>query len=159
MPTADAKLDGRIDFVGTLAQLQAAFPNPQFPVGTKAYATDFGQVIWNGSFWENNTAATIASSTTVTQAAGTPLTAELCNITSTAAGAVTLPPSVPGNIITVHNISPTFAITVFPNAGGTTTEKINALGNNAGYAMALSTSTQFTCVIAGQWFTVPRVAS
>lgn len=156
--TADAKLDRRIDWFGTLAALVAAYPNPQFPQGTQAYSTDFGLVTWNGFFWENNTAATIAANTTVTQAAGTPLIAEMCNLTATAAGAVTLPASVPGNIITAHNIS-AFTVTVFPNAGGTTTEKINALANNAGIAMPTNTSTAFTCVIAGQWYTVPRVPS
>jgi hypothetical protein len=157
--TASAQLDGRIDFKGTLAALVAAFGSASgFPAGTQAYTTDFGLVIWNGTYWENNTAGTIAASTTVTQAAGTPLTDELCNITSTAAGAVTLPPSVPGNIITVHNIS-TFNVSVFPNAAGTTTEKINALGANAAIVLATNTSTSFTCAVAGQWYTVPRVPS
>lgn len=156
--TADAKLDLRIDWGKTLALLVATFPTPQFPQGTQAYTTDFGLVCWNGSFWENNTAGTFAANLTVTQAAGTPLTAEMCNITASAAGAVTLPASVPGNIITVHNIS-AFTVTVFPNAGGTTTEKINALGNNAGLAIATNLSAQFTCVVAGQWYTVPRTPS
>src|SRR3984957_1762120 len=99
--TASASTDLRIDWYSTLASLIATFPNPQYPKGTSAYTTDFGVVYWNGSFWENQTAGTIAASTTVTQAAGTPLTAELCDITATAAGAVTLPASVPGNAITV----------------------------------------------------------
>lgn len=156
--TADGKIDRRIDFVGTLAQLVAAFPTPQFPAGTQAYTNDFGLVIWTGAFWENNTAATIAANITVTQAAGTPVTAELANITATAAGAVTLPAAVPGNIIVVHNIS-AFSVTVFPNAGGTTTEKINALGSNAGIVMATNTSASFTSAALGQWFTVPRIPS
>ena len=104
------------------------------------------------------TYATVASNTTVTQAAGTPIVAMLNNMTAGAAGAVTLPVSAPGMDITVHNISG-FTITVFPNAGGTGTEKINALANNAGIAMTTNTSCQFTCVVAGQWFTVPRVPS
>lgn len=102
--------------------------------------------------------ATVAANTTVTQAAGTAIVSALNNITSTAAGAVTLPPSTPGLEIVIHNIS-AFTVTVFPNAGGTGTEQINALGANAGYAMATNTSTTFTCVVAGQWYTVPRVAS
>lgn len=156
--TANPALDKRIDWSSTLAALVAAYSSPSFPVGTSAYTTDFGQVIWTGAFWENNTANTFAANLTVTQAAGTPLTAELCNLTASAAGAVTLPVSVPGNILTVHNIS-AFNVTVFPNAGGTTTEKINALSSNAGYVMATNTSTAFTCCVAGQWYTVPRVAS
>lgn len=156
--TADAKLDRRIDFVGTLLLLQTTFPTPQFPAGTQAYTTDFGLVCWNGSFWENNTAATVAGNTTVTQAAGTLIAAELCNITGGAATAVTLPVSVPGNVITIHNIS-AFNVSVFPSAAGTGTEKINALGSNAAIVMATNTSTAFTCAVAGQWYTVPRVPS
>jgi hypothetical protein len=102
--------------------------------------------------------STIAANATVTQAAGTPLTTMLVNITSAAAGAVTLPASQPGLELTVHNISAN-NVTVFPNAGGTTTEKINALGSNAGIVMATNTSTVFTSVAAGQWYTVPRVPS
>jgi hypothetical protein len=156
--TASAQLDARIDWAGTLAGLVAAFPSPSFPKGTLAYTTDFGPVYWNGSFWENQTAATTAGNATITQAAGTPITAELVNVTGAAASAVTLPASVPGNVITVHNIS-AFSVSVFPNAGGTTTEKINALGNNAAIVMPTNTSAAFTCAIAGQWFTVPRVPS
>ena len=157
--TASATIDKRIDWSSTLAALVAAFPTgPGGPAGVSAYTTDFGQVIWNGLFWENNTAGTFAANLTVTQAAGTPLTAELCNITATAAGAVTLPASVPGNIIAVHNIS-AFSVSVFPNAGGTTTEKINALSANSAIVMATNTSASFTCAVAGQWYTVPRLPS
>jgi hypothetical protein len=156
--TASAQIDGRIDWSSTLAALVAAFPNGPGLRGCVAYTTDFGPVYWNGSFWENQTAGTIAANATVTQAAGTPVTAELTNVTSAAAGAVTLPASVPGNVITIHNIS-AFTVTVFPNAGGTTTEKINALGNNAGLALPTNTSTAFTCAAVGQWFTVPRIPS
>lgn len=156
--TASAQIDRRIDWYSTLSALVAAFPNPTFPQGTQAYTTDFGLVNWNGSFWENETALTIAGNITVTQAAGTLLTAELCNITATAAAAVTLPASVPGNIITVHNIS-AFNVSVFPSAAGTTTEKINALSANAAIVMATNTSAAFTCVVVGQWYTVPRVPS
>lgn len=156
--TASAQLDARIDWNNTLAALVAAFPNPQFPKGTSAFTTDFGQVFWSGTYWGNNTATTLAGNTTVTQAAGTPLTAEIVAITGGAATAATLPASVQGNEVTVHNIS-AFTVTIFPNAGGTTTEKINALGNNAGLAMPTNTSARFTCTVAGQWFTVPRVPS
>lgn len=156
--TASAATDLRIDWYSTLASLIATFPNPQYPRGTQAYTTDFGVVYWNGSFWENVTATTIAASTTVTQAAGTPLTAELCNITSTAAGAVTLPASVPGNVITVHNLS-AFNVSVFPNAGGTGTEAINGGSANAALVVAAAKSTTFTCAVPGAWWTVPRIPS
>lgn len=45
--TADAKLDGRIDWFGTKAALIAAFPNPAFPTGTYAPTTDQGVQEWN----------------------------------------------------------------------------------------------------------------
>ena len=155
---ASPQLDGRLSWSGTLAQLVAAFPSPAFPAGTQAYCSDFGLVTWTGSTWGTEVPGTIAANTTVTQAAGTPVASELCNISATAAGAATLPASVAGLQITVHNLS-AYNVTVFPNAGGTTTEKINALTSNAGYVMATNTSTTFTCAVAGQWYTVPRVAS
>lgn len=102
--------------------------------------------------------ATIAANATNTQASGTPVTAMLTNVTATATGSVTLPASVAGLELTVHNIS-AFSVNVFPNAGGTGSEKINALAANAALAMAANTSTVFTCNTAGQWFTVPRVPS
>lgn len=102
--------------------------------------------------------ATIAGNTTVTQAAGTPITTMLNNVTATAAAAATLPPSVPGLEIVVHNIS-AFTVTVFPNAGGTGTENINGGAANAGLALATNTSTTFTCTIAGAWWSVPRTPS
>jgi hypothetical protein len=156
--TADGKIDRRIDLTGTLAQLVAAQPNPQFPPGTWAWVTDFGLVQWNGTTWATENPGTIAANTTVTQAAGTPVASELCNVTSTAAGAVTLPPSVAGLNITVHNIS-AFNVSVFPSADGTTTEKINAIAANGAIVMATNTSTSFTCAVVGQWYTVPRVPS
>ncbi len=156
--SASPGLDGRLGWIGTLAALAAAFPSPAFPVGTQAFTTDFGIVSWTGTSWAAVNPGTIAANTTVTQAAGTPVASELANVTATAAGAVTLPASIPGASIVVHNISG-FNVTVFPNAGGTTTEKINALSANSGYVMATNTSTTFTCAVAGQWYTVPRVAS
>jgi len=101
---------------------------------------------------------TSAANATVTQAAGTLITTMMTNLTAGAAGAATLPVSQPGLELTVHNIS-AFAVTVFPSAGGTTTEKINALGANAGLSLPASTSTVFTSNVLGQWWTVPRVPS
>ena len=99
-----------------------------------------------------------AANATVTQAAGTPVVTMMTNLTAAALAAATLPVSQPGLELTVHNIS-AFTITVFPSAGGTTTEKINLLAANTGLAMPTNTSTVFTCNIAGQWWTVPRVPS
>ena len=101
---------------------------------------------------------TIAGNTTLTQAAGTAITTLLNNVTGGAATAVTLPASAPGLEITVHNIS-AFAVSVFPNAGGTGTEAINALAANAAQAMPSNTSTVYTCAVAGQWYSIPRVPS
>lgn len=104
--------------------------------------------------------AVVAGSTTVTQAGGTPITATVNHVTSSAnPTAVTLPPSTPGLSITIALATAVNGVTVFPNAGGTGTETINALAANAGYSMAALTSTTFICAVAGQWFTVPRVAS
>jgi hypothetical protein len=100
--------------------------------------------------------ATVAGNTTVTQAAGTPIVTMLVNVTGGAATAVVLPTSANGMEITVHNIS-AFNVSVFPAAGGT--ETINALSPNAAIVMATNTSTVFTCVVPGQWYTIPRVPS
>lgn len=102
---------------------------------------------------------TIAANVGGTQGTGTAVTSMLNNITAAGASySVTLPASAPGLEITLHNISAN-TVLVFPNAGGTTTEKINALSANASYSMATNTSTVMTCVVAGQWYSVPRVAS
>jgi hypothetical protein len=103
--------------------------------------------------------ATIAANVAGTQVAGTPITAMLTNITSAGASySATLPASVPGLEMTVHNISANTQL-IFPNAGGTGSEKINALSANASISMLTNTSTVFTCNVAGQWWTVPRVPS
>jgi hypothetical protein len=103
--------------------------------------------------------ATIAANVGGTQGTGTPITAMLNNITSAGASySATLPPSAPGLELTVHNISANTEL-IFPNAGGTGSEKINALSANASISMATATSTVFTCLVAGQWWTVPRVPS
>lgn len=103
-------------------------------------------------------AVTIAGNTTITQAAGTAINTMLANVTGGAATAVTLPPSTVGMELTVHNVS-AFNVSVFPNAGGTGTETINALSANAAILMPTNTSTVFTCTVAGAWLTVPRVPS
>lgn len=104
--------------------------------------------------------AVVAASTTVTQVGGTPITAAVNHITATTnPGAVTLPPSTPGLQITIALATAADAVSVFPNAGGTGTEQINALAANAALSMGALTSATFICAVAGQWFTVPRVPS
>ena len=102
---------------------------------------------------------TYAANATGTQASGTLITSMLCNLTAAGANySVTLPPSSNGMDITVHNIS-SQTVKVYPSAGGTGTETINALSANTAISLAANTSCQFTCVVAGQWYTVPRVPS
>ena len=104
--------------------------------------------------------AVIAASATDTQVGGTPITAAVNHVTSTGSSqAVTLPPSTPGLQITIALATAANTVDVFPNAGGTGTEQINALAANAKLTMAALTSATFICAVAGQWFTVPRVPS
>lgn len=104
--------------------------------------------------------AVVAASTTNTQIGGTPITASVNHVTATSnPGAVTLPPSTPGLQITIALATASDAVSVFPNAGGTGTEAINALGANNAISMGALTSATFICAVAGQWFTVPRVPS
>jgi hypothetical protein len=104
-------------------------------------------------------AATLAANATGTQASGTAIASMLANVTAAGASySVTLPPSAVGMEITIHNVS-TQTILVFPNAGGTGTEAINSIAANGSISMATNTSTVFTCSVAGQWYTVPRVPS
>lgn len=122
---------------------------------TEGLATGFQR----GTSLQTFSNAVIAANATGTQASGTAVTAMLVNITAAGANySVTLPVSAPGLEITVHNIS-TQTVKVFPNAGGTGTEAINALGANTAMSMSTATSTVFTCQTAGQWYTVPRTPS
>lgn len=113
-----------------------------------------------GTGFQTITPAQIAGSVTVTQAGGTPVTAAVNHVTSSAnPTAITLPASAPGMEITIALATAVNGVTVFPNAGGTGTEAINALAANAGITMGALTSATFICAVAGQWFTVPRVPS
>lgn len=90
-----------------------------------------------------------------TQAAGVPITTMLFRVSTvgSAGDSVTLPVSTPGMVVTVFNGAGANSMNIFPNAGGTTTEKINALSANAAFAAAAGTVTIFYCMTAGQWFT------
>lgn len=104
--------------------------------------------------------ANIAANATGTQASGTPITALVNTVSSGgAAYSVTLPPSTPGLSISIACTTATNTVAIFPNAGGTGTETINALAANAGITMAALSSAQFVCTVAGQWYTIPRVPS
>lgn len=107
-----------------------------------------------------NSYATLAANSATTQAAGTPVVALQNAVSSGGAGySITLPPSAPGAQIDIVLTSATNTVKVFPSAAGTGSEAINALGANAAITMAALTSATFMCIVAGQWFTSPRVPS
>jgi len=126
----------------------------------RAYGVFAGNVQFQPGDYYLESAATLPAGTVVSQAgsAVAPIVTQLVNITAGAAGSAQLPVSMAGNSITVHNISAN-NVTIYPNPGGTGSETINALSANAGIVMATNTSTTFTCVSPGQWYTVPRVPS
>jgi hypothetical protein len=116
---------------------------------------------WLG-VWQNQSpaaaCAVIAANVTGTQASGTPIPAGTIKAQVTSGGvaySVTLPASVTGASISVMASTATNTVAVFPAPGDT----INALGVNAGITMAAQTSAIFECVVAGQWWTIPRVPS
>lgn len=107
-----------------------------------------------------DTYATVAANATGTQASGTAILSDINAVTSGgAAYSVTLPVSIPGRTISIILPTATNTVAVFPNAGGTGTETINALSANSGITMGARTSADFVCVVAGQWYTNPRVPS
>lgn len=104
--------------------------------------------------------AVVAASATNTQAAGTAIKSLVNVVTATSnPGAVTLPVSTPGLCIVIALATAVDVVAVYPNAGGTTTETINALSANAAISMAALSSATFVCAVAGQWYTLPRVPS
>jgi hypothetical protein len=123
---------------------------------TEGLATGFAK----SSGLQTLTYSAITNNVTNTQASGTAIASQICIVTNSSnPGSVTLPVSAPGLSITVRNTSATNVTNVFPNAGGTTTETINALSANAAYAMTGIVGTTFNCVVAGQWYTSPVTAS
>lgn len=123
---------------------------------SEGLATGFAK----GSALQTLSYATIVNNVTNTQASGTAVAAQITVVTNSSnPGSVTLPVSAPGLQITLRNTAATNVTNVFPNAAGTTTETINALSANAGYAMTGIVGTTFNCVVAGQWYTSPNVAS
>lgn len=97
----------------------------------------------------------MTASATQTQAAGTLVVAPISRfVTVASAGnAATLPASAPGLTMTVINAHATNAINVFPSAGGTGTETINALSANAAFSLAATKVVTFYCTVAGTWHT------
>lgn len=106
------------------------------------------------------TTATVTNAITAhaggTQAGGVPLTTSINRVTvvASAGDSVTLPVSRAGLRMTVINTTAT-SMNVFPNAGGTTTEAINAVAANGAFALATLKSVEFICAVAGTWNTLP----
>jgi len=141
-----------------VSQMQNSFVLYSCASAGKWYTEGLATGFQPGTSLQTFSAAQIAANATNTQAAGTPVASMLVNVTAGAAGSVTLPVSASGLEITVHNIS-AYTVSVFPNAGGTGTEKINSGAANAALSLPTGTSTVFTCQTAGQWYTVPRTPS
>jgi hypothetical protein len=93
------------------------------------------------------------STTGTTQAGATPITTSINRFTTVgvANGAAVLPPSVAGMEIAVSNAAGTNSMNLFPSAGGTGTETINALGANAALAIPAGKTAFLICPVAGQW--------
>jgi len=152
------QIDDNTSTVG-VQQMQNSFVLYSCATAGSWYSEGLATGFQRGTSLQTFSSASIAANVGGTQGTGTAINAMLINMTSAGASySATLPVSAPGLEITVHNISAN-TILVFPNAGGTGTEKINALANNASISMPTNTSTVFTCQTAGQWYTVPRVPS
>lgn len=101
----------------------------------------------------NAITALVGGGQAATPTAASVLTAIINRVTTvtSAADSVTLPVSAPGLFIVVMNSAAANSMNVFPNVGGTATEKINALSANAAFAMAANKTAIFYCAVAGQW--------
>ena len=91
-----------------------------------------------------------------TQSTGYAITAEISRFTTVATNgdAATLPVSVPGTQLTIINANASHSMQIFPNAGGTGSEQINALGANAALSLAATKVAMFYCTVSGQWHTI-----
>ncbi len=126
----------------------------------RSYGTFAANVPFGSGDYILRSCNSYTASTTQTQAGGTPLYHEINAVASAhAADAVTLPESSPGMVVTVLLTTASNTCKVFPNAGGTGTETINALTANAAITMAALTRAQFICVVAGQWWTLSLLPS
>jgi hypothetical protein len=124
------------------------------PVAGKWYSDSPG-VGYNGSLPTYSAADALTAGTTQTQAGGLAITAAISRFTTVAnnGDACTLPVSAPGMELTIINAG-AHSLQVFPNAGGTTTEQINALGANAALSMATTKVATLYCTVAGQWHSI-----
>jgi|SRR5208282_2860344 len=118
---------------------------------------------WYGVWNSQLPVAALTANATGTQASALtgansqiPANVLACTVASAVSGySVVLPPSSVGGQVDVQLTTPATTAVVFPYPG----DAINALGVNAGLTMNAVTSTTFTCVVQGQWWTNPRVPS
>jgi hypothetical protein len=116
------------------------------------YGAGNNVVVPQGGFLIRTFTDNITASTTHTAAGGVALVSDLNTVlTASANDAVTLPVSVPGMDIEVSNYSAN-TIQIWPNAAGTKTEQINALGANISFSLAAGKTAEFYCTASGQWY-------
>src|ERR1700722_12504658 len=114
------------------------------------YGSNNNVVVPQGGFLIRSATDNITAGTTHTQAGGTPLVSDLNTVlTASNNDAVTLPVSVPGMDIEVSNYSAN-TIQIWPNAAGTKSEQINALGANVAFSLAANKTAEFYCTASGQ---------
>ena len=91
------------------------------------------------------------------QGSAVALTSYINEVSTVGAGgdSVVLPASVAGMSLIVKNSAASNSMNVFPASG----DKINALSANSAFAMAAAARIMFFCAAAGQWWTLPLVAS
>lgn len=109
---------------------------------------------YSGSLPTNSFVDGVTASTTHTQAGGVSIGSVITRVTTASSNdALTLPVSAGGLVLTVINASSS-TIAIYPNAGGTGSETINALAANAAYTLATTKVVQFICTVPGQWHTL-----
>ncbi len=90
----------------------------------------------------------VIASTTQTQAGGTKIVASWTNVSSAnASDAVTFPQAQPGMCFTIVNSSGN-TIQAFPFLG----DAINAAGTNNVVTIATATTSDYYCILKGQWW-------
>lgn len=97
-------------------------------------------------------AGALTASTSSDQAGGVPITKDFTvfDTVGTAGDSATLPKALPGRSLVVKNNAAANSMDIFPSSG----ESINALSGDAAYALAVTKSVLFFCVVAGKWHTI-----
>lgn len=133
------------DESGTGAQVYAT--SPTLVTATLTTPTVSSPTI--SGFIVHTSTNAITASSTQTQLAATALTSKINRVVTVASAnnAVKLPAATAGKEVTVINAHASNAIGVFPASGDT----INALSQDAVYAMAAAKTAMFFCAVAGTW--------